>query len=65
MPKDTVDKNKSKPANRIGNLLKDLLDRLSKETQELAGILNPQPRPALQPIPVRRPVSPRTRNPIK
>lgn len=61
MTKDALEKNESQSENKIGKVLKDLFDSLSKGAQELSGYLNPQPRPALQPVPVRRPVSRRMR----
>lgn len=42
-------------ARQIGAALKDLLDRARAGANDLMGLLNPAPRPALQPVPVRSP----------
>ena len=37
----------------FGAALQDLLNRARQGASELLGLLNPAPRPALQPVPVR------------
>jgi hypothetical protein len=39
----------------LGAALKDLLNRARQGASDLLGLLNPAPRPAYQPVPVRQP----------
>lgn len=55
MTKEQAHQNKPSPGSRVRDALKGLLDRVKDEAEELAGMFGPQPRPALQPIPVRNP----------
>ncbi len=55
MTKEQAKTDKSSIGSRIREGLKGLLDRLREEVEGIAGALNPQQEPALQPVPVRVP----------
>jgi len=61
MSKDDVGPTQQKLGPRIREALKGLLDRVREETEELAGLLKPQPKLQPQPIPVRSPLHRRIR----
>jgi hypothetical protein len=44
---------KSSPSRGFGEAIQDLLNRAREGASDLLGLLNPTPRPALQPVPVR------------
>jgi hypothetical protein len=54
MTKNKEGKSNSQRREKIGDAIQGLLDRIREGAQELAGMLNPQ-KPAVQPVPVRRP----------